>query len=248
VTALVVAPGPDEALHLLAGVMGGVFISSDGGASWSPTALSTPAPFLTALALSPDYASDGIAFAASIEDGVFRTNDYGANWRAWPFGLFDLNVLGLAVSPDFAADGMVYALTESGIYRSHNQGRAWKLIDFPAEAVPALCLAFSSGWLYAGSETAGLYRSADRGDSWQRVDSLAIDDSINAILPGANDLLVLSSDSAWVSADAGRSWAQRYADLDFGDGLTCAHAPQGLDAGKPLLLGLADGRILIVPT
>jgi photosystem II stability/assembly factor-like uncharacterized protein len=249
-TALAVAPGRDQGLCVMAGVSGGVFVSKDGGETWTPTAIATPAPFITVLAVSPDFARDGIAFAASMEDGVFRSDDFGASWRAWSFGLFDIHVLGLAVSPNFAHDGTVYALTESGIYRSRNTGRSWQLTGFPMDAAPVLCMAVSpdfaqDGRLYAGTEEGELYRSTDRGETWQRV-ALEADDSINAILLGDGEMLVLTSSGAWQSTDAAQTWSPAYTDVDFGDGLTAAFAPQGVAAGKPLLLGLADGRILTI--
>jgi photosystem II stability/assembly factor-like uncharacterized protein len=246
-TALAAAQAGEQ-MDVIVGVSGGVFVSRDGAETWTPTALATPAPFITVLAVSPDYARDGIAFAASMEDGVFRSDNYGASWRAWSFGLFDIHVLGLAVSPDFAHDGTVYALTESGIYRSRNTGRSWQLTGFPMDAAPVLCMAVSpdfaqDGRLYAGTEGAGLHHSADRGATWERV-ALETDDSINAILLGNGEMLVLTASGAWQSTGDAQSWSPAYTDVDFGDGLTAALAPQGLGAGKPLLLGLADGRIL----
>src|SRR5262245_13749574 len=95
VTALALSKGIDDTLHLLAGVPGGVIISRDRGTNWMAAALASPPPFVTALALSPDYAQDGIAFAATLEDGVFRSDDWGETWQPWGFGLFDLSVLGL---------------------------------------------------------------------------------------------------------------------------------------------------------
>lgn len=252
-TALVVTRA-DHALHVMAAVPGGVFISRDGGDNWTPTAIATPAPFITVLAVSPVYARDGIAFAASMEDGVFRTDDSGEHWQAWNFGLFDVHVLGLAISPDFASDGTVYALTESGMYRSRNTGRSWQLMGFPMDAAPVLCMGISprfaeDGRLYAGTEGAGLYRSTDRCDSWDRM-ALESGDSINAILLGDEDrngeIVALTSGGGWRSEDGGLSWLPCYTDVDFGDGLTAALAPQGLAPGKPLLLGLADGRILTI--
>ncbi len=245
-TAFAAAQGPDERLDMLAGVVGGVLVSRDGGATWTPRGLATAPPFITALVTSPNYAQDGIVLAASIEDGIFRSENHGETWRAWPFGLFDLHVLALAISPAFVQDGTVYAATESGIYRSRNQGRSWHLTSFPMEAAPVLCIAISpqDGRLYAGTEAAGLYNSDDEGQSWQSMPQLEVEGSINAILPGAQDLLVLAVEQCWCSADAGQSWTRCYTDLDLSEGLTAACAPQGAAVGQSLLLGLADGRIL----
>ena len=252
VTAITIAPGPDEALHFMAGVVDGVSISKDGGVNWTVTALATPRPFVTALAASPDYANDGMAFAATLEDGVFRTEDYGATWRQWGFGLFDLHVMGLAVSPNFSLDGTVFAVTESGIYRSRTRGRSWQVTSFPPEAAPVLCVAMSPDFsqdnrLYAGTERSGLYYSEDGGQSWQRTPQPAATDSINAILlDSRHHILVMTDQDLWISENAGGSWSRRNTETDFSASLTAALAPQGLAASNPLLLGLADGRIVTI--
>lgn len=245
ISALALASTTEGQTHIFAGVTGGVFVSHDGGGLWKPTPIAAPPPFITVLAVSPDYARDGIAFATSMEDGVYRSDDYGASWRAWGFGLFDFHVLGLAVSPHFATDKTVYALTESGIYRSRNTGRSWQVTGFPADGVPALCMAVApDNTLYAGTERAGLYRSSDSGDTWEQMPTFPPDDAINAVLLGTGEMLVLTSSAAWRSTDAGRSWQPAFTDVDFGDGLTAALAPRGLGEGLRLLLGFADGRIL----
>jgi hypothetical protein len=254
VTGVVMAQGPDNTAHLMVAVPGAVLISRDEGANWTAAGLGSPAPFVTALAVSPDYARDGIALAATIEDGVLRTDNYGEIWRPWGFGLFDLHVLGLAVSPSFVHDGTAYAVTESGVYRSRTSGRSWELTSFPAEAAPVLCAAISpdfaqDGRLYAGTEGAGLFTSDDRGVSWQRMAQLDSTGSINAILlagqqPTGAEILVMTDGALWISQDGGESWSAWHGDTDFGAGLTAALAPAGFAAHNLSLLGLADGRIL----
>jgi len=256
VMAVTTAQGPADVQQILTGVVGGLFVSKDGGTDWTPVALATPPPFVTALAVSPDYASDGIAFAATMEDGVFRSDSHCESWQHWGFGLFDLNVLGLAVSPNFTQDQLVFACTESGLYHSRTAGRSWQVSSFPAEAAPVLCLAISpdfaqDGTLYAGTETAGLYHSDDRGRSWQPLAQIGDAKPINAIVLGTQypdkpDMLVMTNETLWHSDDAGRTWTPWQEDLDFDDGLTAVLAPQGYSAGNPLLIGLADGRIVPV--
>lgn len=252
VTGITIAPGPDETSHFMVATIDGVSISKDGCATWTTAALALPRPFITALVASPDYANDGIAFAATLEDGVFRTEDYGVTWRQWGFGLFDFHVMGLAVSPNFSLDGMVFAVTESGIYRSRTGGRSWQVTSFPPEAAPVLCIAISPDFsqdnrLYAGTERSGLYYSEDGGQSWQRTTQPAATDSINAILlDSRHRILVMTDQDLWISENAGEPWSKRNTETDFGPSLTAALAPQGLAAGNPLLLGLADGRILTI--
>ena len=54
------------------------------------------------------------------------------------------------------------------------------------------------------------------------------------------------SDALLVSRDGGESWEPWGEGLDLSPGATCVAAPQGLAPGAPLLVGLADGRVLRV--
>jgi photosystem II stability/assembly factor-like uncharacterized protein len=255
-TALAVSPDFPTAGTILVGVPGGVVRSTDGGHTWTSAALASPPPFVTALAVSPDFVHDGMVFAATLEDGIFRSSDHGKTWQSWNFGLFDLNILGLAVSSGFARDRTIYAASETGIYLSKNRGRAWQETHFPADCAPVLCMALSpqfayDGVLLAGTEASGLFYSDDTGHSWLHVSQLKTTNSINAILlspdfPQIPEILVITNDMLWMSNDAGQSWSVWQSVLDFSAGLATAAAPVGLRKGCPLLLGLADGRVLRV--
>ena len=60
----------------------------------------------------------------------------------------------------------------------------------------------------------------------------------------APDILVMLSDGLLLSRDGGRSWAEWRSGVEFGEGLACVAAPQGLDPDAPLLVGLVDGGVL----
>ncbi len=236
---------------IFAGVHGGIVRSTDRGGSWKSTALASPPPFVSALGVSPDYAVDGMIFAATLEDGVFSSRDRGETWQAWNFGLFDMNCLSIAVSPGFAQDRTVFVGADSGVFYSKNGGRAWRETGFPIESAPVLSLGISSrfaqdGVLLAGTESSGLFRSDDRGRTWQRVLNVA---TVNAVLPSpigpAMDFLALTSHAVWQSHDGGQSWSNRYPDRPFDPGITAA-ALASRPSGSDLLLGLADGRIVWV--
>jgi len=252
-----VALSPDLADQtLFAGVPGAILRSGDGGRSWFPTSLPTPPPFVTSLAISPDFTRDGAVLAGTMEDGVFRSGDRGVHWAAWNFGLLDLSVLCLAISPAFADDETVFAGTDSGISCSTNGGRAWREIDFPVDLAPVLSLALSptyagTGLLFAGAEESGLYASTDRGRSWTRLGQDIIDGAVNTILlspefPARPEMLVASGDALLVSRDGGHTWAEWNPDFDTRQGITAVVAPLGLGPGAPLLVGLADGQIVSI--
>ena len=258
--AVAVSPDFVSDRSLFAGVPGAVLRSGDRGVSWHVAALISPPPFVSTLAISPNYAQDGTLFAGTMEDGVFRSADRGAHWVAWNFGLLDLNVLCLAVSPAYAGDETLFVGTDSGIFRSTTGGRAWREVDSgdrgqrSTDFAPVLSLAVSpqyaaDGVVFAGTESHGLCRSADRGRTWAPLGEGAVSGAVNSVLlsPDFTDrphILALLNDALLVSRDGGQSWAEWRAGLTVDVAMTCVAAPLGLDPDAPLLVGLADGRVL----
>jgi YVTN family beta-propeller protein len=150
-----------------------------------------------ALALSPDFASDGLAFAGGWREGsngmaggygIVRTVDRGLTWTSvftstpWT----QLAVLDLAISPGFATDGMAFAATDSGLLRTRDRGATWERLagglpaagnDPAADDVARVYLApnfITEGTLLALMANSGLLISRDRGDTWANAPIAAI--------------------------------------------------------------------------
>jgi photosystem II stability/assembly factor-like uncharacterized protein len=250
------ATGQDQAPLVFAGLSGELLRSNDGGSSWELAPKPSPAPVFTALVPSPDFTRDGKLFAATMEDGVLIYSNDGREWAMWNFGMLDTNVLCLAVSPAYADDQTLFAGVQSGLVRSTNGGRSWHEIELPIGYAAVLCLALSpcfadDGVIFAGTEEYGLLHSADRGRSWQSLGMETWAEPINSIMlspdfPAAPELLVLHGGSLLCSTDGGSTWApwraDRLAELD----ITAVLAPQGFGNDAPVLIGLADGAIMLV--
>jgi len=253
-TAVVVSPNFGSDRSVFAGAQGGVLRSVDGGKNWNVAILPSPPPLVSVLATSPNFAHDGTLFAGTVEDGVFRSADRGSHWSGWNFGLLDLNVLCIAISPDFADDETLFVGTESGIFRSTNGGRAWRDVNFPTDFAPVLSLVLSPGYaddgvLFAGTESCGLFYSEDRGHTWERLGEDALTEAVNGIVlspefPAQPDVLAMLSTALLVSRDGGQSWSDWKAGLPLEQGLASVAAPQGLDPGATLLVGLVEGGVL----
>lgn len=253
--AVIFSPDFERDHSLFAGVRGGVLRSVDGGRHWYVSSFDPP-PFVSALVVSPNFAQDGTLLAGTLEDGVLRSGDRGEHWTAWNFGLLDLNVLCLAISPSFAGDETLFAGTESGIFRSTNGGRAWREVEFPMEYAPVLSLALSPGYatdglLLAGSETNGLFISRDRGATWERLGQKALGKEVSSIalaprFPDQPDILVVSDNAVLISRDGGATWADWPEAASFSGEVVAVAAPQGLEPGALLLVGLTDGRVVRV--
>lgn len=254
--AVVVSPDFESDRNVFAGAQGGILQSYDGGQNWHVATLPSPPPVVSALVISPNYTQDGTLLAGTLEDGVFRSADRGSHWSAWNFGLLDLSVLCMAISPDFAHDETLFVGTESGVFRSTNGGRAWREVSFPTEFAPVLSLALSpdyanDGVLFAGTESCGLFCSGDRERTWACLGKDVVTDAVNGIVlspefPAQPDVLVMLSTALLVSRDGGQSWSDWKAGLAFEQGLASVAAPQGLDPGVPLLVGLVEDGVLRV--
>jgi photosystem II stability/assembly factor-like uncharacterized protein len=248
------APNFAEMPHVFAAGPGGILRSRDGGQTWYVTMLSSPPPFITGLAVSPNYARDGIVFATTMDDGVFRSSNRGVDWTAWNFGLFDRHILSIAVSPNFAEDKNVFLGTESGIFHSVNGGLGWRETEFKIEHAPVLSLAISpnfveDGLLFAGTENAGIFCSEDRGDTWTLAAGEDQVDSVNVILIAKDfldkpDLLITNGDSILLSCDHAQSWQPWRDNLQFDDLVLSIAALNDLSPESILLVGFANGQIL----
>lgn len=260
ITSLALSPDFDRTGHIFAGAPGGIFRSSDHGQTWKAVLFPPPAPTVSALAMSPNYAADETAFAGTMEDGVFLTTNGGERWIAWNFGLLDLNVMSLGISPNFAADETLFAGTETGIFRSTNGGRAWREVELPFGFDAVLSLALSPHFaqdhtLYAGTESNGLWISKDEGETWARLGADQIEDPVNSIMLAEGRMLAATSSALWVSSDGGETWEDQMpiseteasevegAEEDEEREYSAMLLPKGLFPGAPVIAGLADGGV-----
>ncbi|AGB33967.1 BNR repeat-containing glycosyl hydrolase [Natrinema pellirubrum DSM 15624] len=68
-----------------------------------------------------------------------------------------------------AVDG-VFAASESGLYRSVDDGQTWENLGIPREEVYSVVASADGERLYAGTHPAHLYVSTDDGDSWAELE------------------------------------------------------------------------------
>jgi hypothetical protein len=161
--------GDGAALTLLAGTEhDGILTSRDGGRTWTGANPGLLDLTVMALAVSPGFTQDGLAFAATAS-GLYRTRNGAESWRQIELDWDDVVVQCLALSPDFGEDRVVLAGTEDhGLLRSDDAGRSW-------EQVPALAdrmvnsLSYGRDGRVVAATDAGLALSADAGESWKRV-------------------------------------------------------------------------------
>jgi photosystem II stability/assembly factor-like uncharacterized protein len=203
------------------------------------------------MAISPNFARDSIVFAGTMEDGIFVSQDAGEHWTAWNFGLLDLAVLCLAISPNFAADETLFAGTDTGIFRSTNGGRAWREVEMPFGFDAVISLAVSPKFsedhrLYASTESQGIWVSGDECEHWSRLAEGISEDPVNHLLVSQNEILAVTADALWYSADGGLQWENRLAGAGEDLEITAVLLPADFQPGTAVLIGLNGGDIQVV--
>ncbi len=179
---------------------GGVWRSTDGGATFTPVSDFLPSTSTGALAVNPDDRAVWLgtgemhtAFENYRGAGIFRSYDRGTSWTR--VGGTQLN--GSMVSRiTFDGRGMVYASTSSGVFRrstSASDSSPWQVVLQPGEAEPygfwfandvqvepgtgGKVVIASVAWRGWHTNYNGFYRSRSYGDpgTWSMVDPLGID-------------------------------------------------------------------------
>ena len=159
---------PDDPRILWAGTSGGVFKSTNGGASWTPTNQGLTGLRISALAVAPSdpetlYAAVRAPFSGT---GVFRSTDGGATWTRASASPRPPNplalVLELAVHP--RNPNVVYAATPQGLYKTGTGRGPWgRVLDGDVRSVaidpvrPAI--------VYAGG-LSEVRKSTNGGGTW----------------------------------------------------------------------------------
>ena len=152
---------------------GGVYKSTDGGASWTAVNTGITSTVINALAISPNYATDGTVYAGSV-DGVYKSTNGGVSWNSVNAGIPNISVL--AVSPNYASDQTIYAGRGGGVYKSTNGGASWTAVNTGISNLNIGSLAVSPNYaadqtIYAGSSGGGVFKSTNGGTNWTAVNT-----------------------------------------------------------------------------
>jgi photosystem II stability/assembly factor-like uncharacterized protein len=155
--ALAVAGIPgDPNTFFFGAVAGGVWKTTDGGATWQPLTDRTPISSVGAIAIAPSnrnviYVGTGEAAPRgnmTIGDGVYKSTDGGKSWAN--IGLKDSRQIGaLIVDPHDPNIVLVAALghafgpnAERGVFRTADGGKSWKKVLFKDNNTGAIDVSF----------------------------------------------------------------------------------------------------------
>src|SRR6266545_2065764 len=199
---------------------GAVWVSRDGGASWSDRSAGLPPNPMRAVVHDGRrlLVGGGQLFGSQFV-GLFSSEDLGVSWKPlhagrqpWPLRVVE----DIAVDPADPAIILV-ATNGTGVYRTTDGGATWKFGVGGTRALAGRSLRFRPGGssvLLLGTSSLGVFRSGDAGatfgqssDGISELNLFAIDanpldpDQIAVAFQGSNNGGVLST------ADGGVTWA-----------------------------------------
>lgn len=201
---------------------GGVWKSTNEGASWIPLTDGQCSLVIGAIAVDPVnpeivYAGTGEFSEVTAGCGVLRSTDGGASWATLGTSTFNtslassvtfFNIIIDRTTAGSATNTTLVAATNRGIFRSTNSGQTWTLVTAALTFSGAVQHPTNPAIMYAarygvvGSATPpGLWRSTDRGVTWASVSNLLADSvariniGVSADRPGSVWLLASRQDS-----------------------------------------------------
>lgn len=224
VSALAFSPAYPSDKTVFAATLAGVYRSTNAGLTWQSSSQGLLNPFVDAIAISPDFATDRTLFVGGREAGVSRSTDGGETWESLPFwSAQPPSIAALAISPLFSEDHTVLAGTDDGtVYKTVNRGRTWHAVSrgLPGAAIFGLTIgpgADDDSTVFAAT-TAGLYRGDHGGTIWT-LSGLADQVCQTVLLSSTYDMdqtlfAGTEQDGLFRSTDGGQTWQA------INDGLT----------------------------
>jgi photosystem II stability/assembly factor-like uncharacterized protein len=220
VTAIAVHPSNPNIVYI-GTAWGGVWLTHNGGAAWTPIFDRAPALGIgepAGIAIDPVNPSiiyvgtsnrDGSQFSGEATQpmaGLFKSTDSGGSWVRLGSGYpssapsnasqFFSQVINIVIV-DPANHLVVYLATNAGVFVSSDGGLNWTRGTLPVGDVRSLVLDPTSPVtgriLYAGMTSGGIFRSNDGGQNW------------TSILSGATPVVANELNSAGILAGPARS-------------------------------------------
>ena len=160
------AASPTDGGRVVIGTQNGIWLTTDGGASWSPTNVvaqpgQSEGPSVDSVAFAPSDASHVYA----VGDSAWYSTDSGATWTV---SNTDIGARSVAVDP--TAEDTVYAgdSDTDHVFKSTDGGVTWQESDsgLPATEVWSILVDPDQPATIIAGTRSGIFRSTDHGATW----------------------------------------------------------------------------------
>ncbi len=204
---------------------GGLFISTNNGHTWAPTAGTDLLPTTACSAICIDYTNDHILYLSTGDPdyygddyGIWKSTDAGITWSQSNSGIGNRMSVEILMDPN--NHNTLVAATDDGIWKSTNAGASWTEKQNGGDFRSMVQKPGSNTILYAVTSKE-YYKSTDFGDTWTQITNGLLIPSNNGGLRLAvsaadtNVLYIGTTDSNGVimrSSDGGQNFTVVYAD------------------------------------
>ncbi len=218
--------------------LGGVFLSTDDGETWTEISNGLPSAYIAGLAASPN-ATGGMYVFAATNVGVFRSTNTGASWEAADTGLSNTNINTLCFF-----NGNLFAGRFDGVFMSYNAAN-WGLTGL--KGIDVQCLVAYGGNLFAGTLDSGVYVSRYSPTYWTRTGLngkyvYALTAPPNS---GGTDMFAGTfGNGVYISADTGTTWTPVDAGLKDSTVQSLVISPSTVAGRTTIFAGTSSGVFL----
>jgi photosystem II stability/assembly factor-like uncharacterized protein len=204
---MAIAPSSPNTMYV-SSRKGGVFRSTDGGASWQAAARGLDPADMSVIAVSPS--DPDVVLAGGTITGLFRTVDGAQQWKS-------VEGFGRVPALAFGPSGRIFAGGADGrLSVSNDNGATWKVATrFSGNgAISAIATSSAepSNTVFVGTGSGAVFRSDDGGDSFEPVETDLPRDSVASLVMSpafARDRTMwvsMTKTGVYRSRDGGETW------------------------------------------
>jgi len=228
----------------LGSVSGGIWKTTDAGASWQPVNDLMANLNISTMVMQPNdpnimYAGTGEEFGVNARGaGVFTSTDGGLTWSQLPFTADWRYVNRLAIS---YSGSYILAATETGVWRSWDGGFTWAL-NLPDTRVKDVDFnPVSDNYAVASGTEGKAWFSVDQGITWWRASGLPALDSLGRV-----ELAYATTAPSIVYASVNQNGGEIWKSINYGQ----SYGPDPVNTGSGYLatVGHYANTIWVDPT
>jgi hypothetical protein len=135
---------------------GGVFITTDGAATWNEANTGLTNNNVFSLAIDP--VTPSTLYAGTTHGGVFISTNNGTEWSLSNTGLPDTPIRDFAFNP--LNTQAIYTATSKGVFKSLNGGGTWSVYGLDNMPIVAISIdPLKPTTFYAGTVSNGVFRT-----------------------------------------------------------------------------------------
>lgn len=209
-----IALHPFNAEEIYIATAQGIFRSDNGAEDWFSKNKNLKSLDIMEIEIT---SNENKIIASSWGGGIFRSENKGDNWTVINNGLSDPRVFTI-----FSTNQIYFAGTESGLYKSVNNGELWDKISIPGGGGPTTCISVSSrdlATLYIGIKWKGIYKSTNGGLTWEQNGLNSFSPMSIKVDPINNNRIYMAAGGSgfYVSVDAAENWSPRNSGIENKD-------------------------------